>query len=262
MSNCAPRQWLLLRGLARESAHWGEFLPQLQAAFPQDRIATLDLPGTGRFVEQISPSRIENIVEICRRQAFADGLLQQPPIVLGLSLGGMVVWQWLKQYPQDALAGVLINSSFASLSPFYRRLRWQAYGDFLSLLADGDDFALELGIVRLVSNREDAQRQAVARQWADIRHRRPMSNANIARQLLAAARYRPDQQRPQQALLLLNSAGDRLVSPACSAGISQQYQIPLHIHPNAGHDLPLDDPAWVIQQLRDFVQSLPRLAKR
>lgn len=256
MTDCAPRRWLLLRGLARESAHWGEFLLQLQAAFPQDCIATLDLPGTGRFIDQTSPNRIEAIAEVVRQQALDDRLLQQPVMLLGLSLGGMVAWQWLRQYPQDVRAGVLINSSFASLSPFYRRLRWQAYGDVLPLLTRSDAFELELAIVRLVSNLEDQQRHTIAEHWADIRRRRPMTAANIARQLQAAARYRPDLQGPTQPMLLLNSAGDRLVSPACSTAISRRYQIPLHTHPIAGHDLPLDDPAWVIERLRDFVRGL------
>jgi pimeloyl-ACP methyl ester carboxylesterase len=255
MADSAKQHWLLLRGLARESAHWGAFLPQLQAAFPQDCITTLDLPGTGRFIDKSSPKRIEAIAEVVRQQALDDGLLQQPVILVGMSLGGMVAWQWLKQYSRDAVGGVLINSSFASLSRFYQRLRWQAYGDFFPLLAKQDAFELELGIVRLVSNLEDAQRQVIAQHWADIRRQRPMAIANIARQLQAAARYRPDPQRPQQPILLLNSAGDRLVSSNCSEAISRQYQIPLHTHPNAGHDLALDDPAWIIQRLQDVAQS-------
>lgn len=255
MTEAAQRHWLLLRGLARESAHWGQFVPQLQAAFPHHRITTLDLPGTGRFHQQASPNRIETIVATCRQQALDDGLLHTPVTLLGLSLGGMVAWQWLKQYPQDAEGGVLINSSFASLSRFYQRLRWQAYGDFFPLLAKVDDYALELGIVRLVSNLDDAERLIVAERWAEIRCQRPMTLANVARQLQAAARYRPDSQPPAQPVWLLNSGADRLVSPTCSQAISQHYQLPLHTHPNAGHDLALDDPAWVIDRLQDFSRN-------
>lgn len=247
------RHWLLLRGLGRESAHWGDFLPQLQAAFPQDCINTLDLPGTGRFVDQISPNRIEDIVAVCRQRALEDGLLQQPLILLSLSLGGMVAWQWLQQYPQDASHAVLINSSFASLSPFYQRLRWQVYGCFLSMLARQNVFEQELAIVRIVSNQPDSQKQLVAERWADIRRQRPMTIINVTRQLQAAARYRPSLLRPQQSILLVNSVADRLVSPHCSKAISDHYEIPLYSHPSAGHDLPLDDGQWLIQQLRDWL---------
>jgi hypothetical protein len=41
---------------------------------------------------------------------------------------------------------------------------------------------------------------------------------------------------------------DVLVSPQCSATLAHRWQVELRIHPDAGHDLPLDDPAWVIQQ--------------
>lgn len=253
MRDIPGRQWLLLRGLARESAHWGEFVPQLQAAFPQHRIATLDLPGTGQLAEQETPSRIEAIAYEVRQSARSLGLLEQPVILLGLSLGGMVVWQWLKQYPNDAERGVLINSSFSHLAPFYRRLRWQTYGDFVSLLGKRDDYAFESAVLRLVSNQLQQQLQSTAEQWSKIRRQRPMSAGNILRQLCAAAAYRPDQSRPERPVLLLNSAGDRLVSPQCSQAIARQYQLPLHTHPSAGHDLPLDDPEWLIQQLQQWI---------
>lgn len=253
MPDQQTRHWLLLRGLAREAAHWGAFLPQLQAAFPQDRITTLDLPGSGQFLAQDSPKSIESITEQLRQQAQNLNLLQQPLLVLGLSLGGMVAWQWLKQYPEDVERAVLINSSFANLAPFYRRLRWQAYGDFVALLSQHDAYAFESAVLALVSNQPEAQRQAIAESWAGIRRRRPMRAGNILRQLWAAAAYRPDAGRPRQPVLLLNSAGDRLVSPLCSQAIGRRFQLPLYTHPCAGHDLPLDDPEWLIRQLQCWI---------
>lgn len=253
MGEVESRHWLLLRGLGRESAHWGSFVPQLQAAFPGDRITTLDLPGSGRFVAQDSPNRIDAITEVVRQQALDDGLLQKPVTLLGLSLGGMVAWHWLKQFPGDVRRGVLVNSSFASLSPFYQRLRWQAYGEFFPLLTHSKNADLELRVVRLVSNQPDANRRFIAERWTEIRRQRPMRLTNVLRQIQAAACFRPDQQRPSQPLLLLGSAGDRLVDPACSRAISHHYQIPLYSHPSAGHDLPLDDGQWLIQQLHDWL---------
>ncbi|KGF78004.1 hydrolase, partial [Massilia sp. JS1662] len=41
--------WVLMRGLTRESGHWGTFMGKLQARFPDDRIVALDLPGNGRL---------------------------------------------------------------------------------------------------------------------------------------------------------------------------------------------------------------------
>lgn len=36
MPEHSSSHFILLRGLARESAHWGDFVPQLKAAFPNE----------------------------------------------------------------------------------------------------------------------------------------------------------------------------------------------------------------------------------
>ena len=69
------------------------------------------------------------------------------------------------------------------------------------------------------------------------------------RQLAAAARYAPPAKPPATPLLLLASAGDSLVSPHCSERLAEQWKLALRLHPNAGHDLPLDDPDWVVEQI-------------
>ena len=249
-----PKQrWLLLRGLGRQSAHWGAFVPQLQAAFPQIEVHCLDLPGTGRMTHQASPNSIVAIVSLVRQQALVDGLLDRPCVLLGLSLGGMVAWQWAQQFPQDIGRTVVINSSFASLNPFYQRLRWQCYGRFAQLLLAPAGLARERRIVQLVSNSSPVIQQATAVAWAAVHLRQPMSLATIVAQLQAAAGFRPALSLPKGPVLLLNSLGDRLVAPACSFAIQQQWQLPLHQHPTAGHDLPLDAPQWVIERLSEVV---------
>ncbi|MGB1477517.1 MAG: alpha/beta fold hydrolase, partial [Marinobacter salsuginis] len=55
--------------------------------------------------------------------------------------------------------------------------------------------------------------------------------------------------------LLLASRGDRIVHWRCSAALEERWQWTMKLHPDAGHDLPLDDPEWIIQQLRNW---LPR----
>ena len=61
--NNTGQNWLLLRGLARESGHWGDFFSKLQRECPHATINTLDLPGTGRFNNLPSPNTIEEIVK-------------------------------------------------------------------------------------------------------------------------------------------------------------------------------------------------------
>jgi pimeloyl-ACP methyl ester carboxylesterase len=246
------QNWILLRGLAREAAHWGDFVPLLQATFPEAQITTLDLPGTGCFYRGKSPSTIQAITETVRGQAFERGLLQQPVTLLALSLGGMVAWEWLQKYPEDSCGAALMSSSFAGLNPFYERLRWQIYAKFFALVTERDLYQRELAIVQLVNNRRELDAQ-IAKDWEHIQKERPVSLKNVFNQLLAAASYSPGLVKPKQPILLLNSKGDRLVAPSCSETIQKKWGLDLHTHPWAGHDLTVDDGAWVATQLKKWV---------
>lgn len=247
------QNWLLLRGLSRESAHWGDFRATLQTRFPSANIAALDLPGAGEYCRQTSPSDISEITDQVRRQAGQRGLLKRPLTLLGLSLGGMVAWEWAVKYPDEIRAVALINSSFASLSPFYRRMRWQNYPRLLTILLHRQPTRRERAILRWVTNRRDLD-DATASAWADIQRQRPVTLTTTLKQLAAAARYRPAAARPTQPVLLLNSQGDRLVDPLCSQAIGQHWNLPINTHPWAGHDLSLDDGEWVADRLRDWAR--------
>jgi pimeloyl-ACP methyl ester carboxylesterase len=257
MKNKPGQNWLLLRGLCREAGHWGHFIQQLQTAFPSAQIHTLDLPGTGQFYQQPSPGQIAEICDFVRQQAQQHGLLQQPLSLLALSLGGMVGWEWLTKYPNDLNSAVLVNTSFASLSAFHQRLRWQSYPKFARILLQSDLYQRELAIIQLVSNRRDNDLQ-IAEQWQQIQLQHPVSTINSLRQILAAASYKPAPYQPTVPVLLLNGLGDRLVSQACSEAIRDTCRLELRSHPWAGHDLCLDDGEWVIQQLIDWAKQIER----
>ncbi len=249
------KNWLLLRGLSREVAHWGDFPAILQRDFPNARVHTLDLPGTGCLYQQTSPNRIEAILAQVRQQALDEGFLEQPLTLLAYSLGGMVAWEWLKTYPGDVNGAVLLNTSFASLSPFYQRLRWQSYCKFLALFLESNLYKREAAILELVSNRSDVG-GLIALEWTRIQEQRPVSMQNSLRQIIAAATYRPNAQKPTQPVLLLSSQKDRLVSPACSSAIQKRWQFDLVTHPWAGHDLCLDQPLWVVEKIKRWVGTV------
>lgn len=252
MDNKAGQNWLLLRGLTRESGHWGAFLTQLQQAFPQAQINCLDLPGSGVYYQQTSPASIPEITRQLRQQALENGWLEQKTTLLTLSLGGMVAWKWLQQYPDDINGAALMNSSLATVNPFYQRLRWQCYWKLTQIICQPDCYKRELAIVKLVSNL-DSQHEKIASEWAKIQILRPVSRQNALLQIIAAANYSPKLDKPTPPVLLLNSLGDRLVSPSCSESISKRWSIPLISHPWAGHDLCIDDPKWIIAQLQQWL---------
>ena len=249
------KNWLLLRGLARESAHWGDFIPLLQATFPDANVTMLDLPGTGRFHKEVSPRTIEAITGAVRRRAFDNGCLQQPVTILAISLGAMVAWEWMRRYPDDICGASLINTSFADLSPFYHRLRWQSYGKFAALVMKRNVGNRESAILQLVSNRRDQDEQ-IRQAWKKIQNQRPISLKNSFRQIIAAASYRPGDTKHMQPILLINGKGDRLVAPICSESIHKKWNLELRSHFWGGHDLTLDDGAWVALQLKEWILKL------
>lgn len=255
MPSALGQNWLLLRGLSRESAHWGEFLPLLRSRFPGAQISTLDLPGTGSRYREISPSRIADICDAVRAEAIARGLLQSPLTIVGLSLGGMVVWEWLQRFPDEIAGAVLINTSFAGLSPFYQRLRWQSYPQIGRVLLQSDSLGREEALIRCVVNRRDLDEQ-LFKAWGSIQTERPVALSNTCRQLIAAARYRPDRRQPIAPVLLLGSRSDRLVAPACTEAIHKQWQFTLCVHPWGGHDLSTDDGPWVADRLEHWLGRL------
>jgi pimeloyl-ACP methyl ester carboxylesterase len=72
------------------------------------------------------------------------------------------------------------------------------------------------------------------------------------RQLWAAARYRAPAQAPAPTLILA-SRNDALVDPSCSEELARRWRVPVRMHASAGHDLTLDDPDWVVDQIRGWV---------
>ena len=109
--------------------------------------------------------------------------------------------------------------------------------------------ARERRVLAMTSASPDRHPQAIA-QWTAIAQDRPVSAGNVVRQLAAAARYRQPGTRPAVPVLLLASARDQLVSPRCSLRLASLWAVPLVLHLQAGHDLPLDDPEWVVDQIR------------
>ena len=248
----AKRHWILLRGLAREQAHWGPFVGDLAHALPQDDVTALDLPGNGLLHRQPSPCSVPAMVQACRRMLAERGVA--PPYhLLAMSLGAMVATEWAHATPAEVAGCVLINTSLRPFSPFHQRLRPGNYAALLRVAAGiGSPQSIERQVLRMTSHCAPDPPGTV-QAWVDIRAQRPVSAANALRQLVAAARYQAPAAAPQARVLLLASRHDALVSSQCSVAIAAAWHAPLEIHPRAGHDLPLDDAAWVIAQVQAWL---------
>lgn len=240
--------WVLLRGLMREQRHWGDFPATLARALPGARIITPDLPGNGSLHRQASATSVADMVECCRRELLARGI-PAPYHVLALSLGGMVAVEWAHRHPQDIACCVLLNTSMRPFNPFYQRLRWQNYPALLRQLVFGDRRSQEALILRLTSRRHAHGNPALLADWLRYQQEYPVSRRNALRQLLSAARYRAPASRPAMPVLVMAGAQDQLVDHRCSQRLARAWQADCLIHGDAGHDLPLDEGAWVAQSV-------------
>ncbi|MFZ6774017.1 alpha/beta fold hydrolase [Undibacterium sp. SXout7W] len=240
--------WVLLRGLMREQRHWGSFTSQFIQAHPHERVITLDFAGNGALYQQASATSIGAMVEQAReqmRQLQVEGNIN----LLAISLGAMVAVAWAERYPDELQRMILINTSLAPHNPFYQRLRPANYPAIIATMLSGSQRQREQLILRLTSHQSDtAHAERLLDDWVHYAQQYPIRRRNILRQLFAAMRYRAPAQAPQVPLLMLAGAKDALVNPQCSTTLARRWQTELRVHPDAGHDLPLDDAAWVIQQ--------------
>jgi len=237
---------VLLRGLAREQAHWGDFPAALarQTARP---VWCQDLPGMGQYHQELSPANMQRLAEL-----MLPRLRRQHPgpwHLVAMSLGAMLALQLAVLAPQLVASLVLINTSAGRLTPFYQRLRWQQYPKVLSAFVAPLPQREQL-ILQLTSNAlQRRQQQLETALW--IAKQRPVLRRNVIRQLWAASRFVLPP-RPDCPLLLLSGGGDQLVDPLCSRRLAEQWQVPHQQHPLAGHDLVLDAPDWLLSQLLQF----------
>ena len=262
--------WILLRGLGRESRHWGDFPDLLKESIEKAsgkpaRVDGIDLPGTGRYSEMRTPVSIGRIAEFARgkfmeirkAQREAGKTVASETFLVAVSLGGMVASRWLERWPEDFSGCVLMNSSFRGVSPFHRRLAPTSYVHLFNILRERDVLERERHVLRMVSNRPEI-REETARRWAEIAHERPISHENFALQLAAAARFRSGIEVPPCPVLVLCSLADRMVHPSCSQTIADQWNTEIREHETAGHDLALDDGPWVARQIAEWRARLHR----
>ncbi|HEX7663132.1 MAG TPA: alpha/beta fold hydrolase [Polyangiaceae bacterium] len=86
--------WILLRGLARETGHYGAFVPLARETLPQANVVPLDFPGTGTRLREATPKTIGELVERLRDEALTKIDPKKPTFVFGMSMGGMAAMEW------------------------------------------------------------------------------------------------------------------------------------------------------------------------
>jgi pimeloyl-[acyl-carrier protein] methyl ester esterase len=253
------KHWLLLRGLAREAWHWGEFPRQVRQRLDAERVLCLDLPSIGAVAGGRTALSIDGIVDDLRRRwhtVAGEGAGSWG--VIGQSLGGMVAVAWCHRYPSDFVAAVTINTSAANLAPPFRRFSFKTLPAVLTALVSSSPLRRERTILALTSNRPE-QRLHLLPAWAAHAAASPVKRRTFLTQLWAAATYSVPS-RLTTPLLVLASRADRLVDVRCSRRLAARLCAPIAEHDWAGHDLPLDDPEWVIEAIaQKYGRCIPQV---
>lgn len=241
--------WLLLRGLVRERRHWGDFPDRLAAR--GGAALTLDLPGVGTERHRPSPTSIAAIVEDVRERwlaARAERPADAPWRLFAPSLGGMIALAWAERHPDDFAGVAVCNTSARDVAGVFERFTGEAVTTVLRALP-ARGAAREAHILGLVSNTPHGR--ARAEDFAAFGAESPVGTDVLVRQLWAASRATaPTALVPP--LLVLASDGDRLCLPVASRRLAERLGAPLVVHPDGGHDLPLDDPDWVVDRLWEW----------
>lgn len=247
----APTRWLLLRGLGRERRHWFDF-PEVLAARLGVEVRCIDLPGMGERQSERVPYSIHQIARNVRWQ-FAAEHPERFWGVLGISLGGMVAVSLASQWQRGVSHLVVINSSSRRSLP-HERLRPRAVAHLLRAAVARNVEDRERRIYALTTNAAGPRVASWVLRAAELGRESPAPLGALACQLLAAARF--DTSLVTQPALVLSGAKDRLVSPVCSSALARALGAEHHSHPSAGHDLPLEEPDWVIEQMRSWLASI------
>ena len=244
--------WLLLRGLAREARHWGDFPKILESRLPGTQTFCVDLPGAGTEHERMPSPSVESIMEDTRAR-FLEAKRPGRWAILGQSLGGMVAMLWAQRYPEDFERVAVLNTSAANVAGPHHRFGLGALPGGLRSLAARDLETRESFIFDITCTDTTKRTETVA-SWVQYARERPVRRRALMRQLLAASRVMAPE-RLDVPILVLASSKDKVASPICSMRLAQRLEAPLHVHPTAGHDLGHDVPHWVADRIGEWIQQ-------
>lgn len=162
--------------------------------------------------------------------------------------------RWTELYPNDFQKIILINTSFKGINPLFNRLRPNAILNFINIFLTPQIHKREEKIIKLVSNTADKQQDTI-KKWIGIQESNPVSRISFINQIKAGLSFTPSNEKIKIPLKVIASAKDRLCSVESSKKIHQIWGGTYIEHEFAGHDIPMDDPEWLIKEIMNFCHS-------
>lgn len=243
---------LIVRGLTRENAHNQSFMDIVNKTKPHWQVLSFDIPGNGSLYNETSFTSIQENTDFIRSQ-WQKRVSSKRKFVLGISLGGMMVLDWMKRYPQDFETFLVANSSQSNFCSVWERVLPSSLGYLLTVALPFSSETKELAIRDMTINIKNNDKQFV-KSWVEIRNKRPVSLLNVLRQMWAGSQFDFSPEGLQPSLKVIVSKNDRMVSSECSVRLANYFKAPLSIHATAGHDITNDAPEWIIGQLEAAIK--------
>lgn len=244
-----------MRGLGRSQGHWLDFPKLIQAKIPDTTCYFIDLPGIDRT--QAAPRQtISSYTDTVRDRFLSIQNKCTHWNILGISLGGMLTLDWILRYQDDFKNAIIINTSSENtkIKRVYLKTLTQLA---LAKVFSSNKFENEFRILKAITHLNPTDAHEAARKLALISEICPISFWVVIKQIYAASKFKIV---PHLSLnseiktLFLGSLLDPLTPVNHTIKLAEIFGGRLEVHPNAGHDLPLEDPAWVVSKILDFLE--------
>jgi len=240
---------LLVHGFPLDRTVWRHQL----AALPRWKRIAPDLRGAGGSSAPRDGYSVARYAEDL--VAVLDAVGVGPAVVCGLSMGGYVVFELWRRYPDRIRGIVLCDTKAEADSPDARRGR-----DELAALAEraGADAVAERLLPKLLASATRSAQPEVVRQVGKMIRRTPVPGLTGA---LRALRDRPDSTATLKTIrvptLVVAGEKDEISPPsvmrAMAAAIPGAQFVTI---PAAGHLAPLEQPLATTRALADFLETL------
>ncbi len=245
----------LLRGIGRESGHWGTHVPEaIRANMPNARFVMMDLPGAGKYHNQSALPTIEKMADFLREQYHPQNDSLSKRVIVATSLAGNVALEWVSTYPTDFHGAVLISSSLKGVCKGKERVKPEAKKDFVNIFLMDDIAEREKAFLSINSNLNE-EKDSLLTSWVALQQQHPVSKGTLLKQTLAGMVYKPDPTKPISQVLVVGSEADKIVATSCLENVAESLDSELYLHPEAGHGLPIDVPDWLADTVSYWVEE-------
>ena len=242
---------VILRGLGRWSEHWCGFDDLLARHF---QVIAIDNRGFGMSKKaavgiDLSIDQLADDVAGVLKQLSLESV-----IIVGVSLGGMLAISLAGRYPDLVRKLVLVNSSVGG-SP-YRRITNKALAAISRGFVSKEYFYGALAQALLAPNSSPQVVTTLQTKWSEIDERHGLMPRRVLIQLMAAAKFKPGprMQSVRAPTLVLKGSQDQFIDPRNSDWICQHIQGSKLHECNGGHELGLDKPEWLAEEIGRFAQ--------